>query len=65
MRFTIEIYATSDSSGPVIHRESVSSISPLGARKQAQRSFAEWEKRGAKSFRLVNVRGETLYKSNE
>jgi hypothetical protein len=38
---------------------------PLGARKDARHLLAEWQRRGAKSARVLNVRAEAIYEIGE
>ena len=66
MKFTIEIYATADDGAEtLLHRTTVSAITPLGARKDARYLLSDWKRRGAKSARVMNVRAETIYKIGE
>jgi hypothetical protein len=62
VKFTIEIYATADAP---IHRAAYFSISPLGARKEAQRLLTEWKRRGATRALVLNAGAETIYKIGE
>lgn len=66
MKFTVEIYTSAnDGSEALLHREDVSSITPLGARKKAKRVFANWQRRGAKSARVLNAKADTIYQIEE
>jgi hypothetical protein len=65
VKFTIEIYASaSDVSGAPLHRTTISVINPLRAQKEAHHLLAAWKKRGAKSVRVLNRHGETLFISS-
>jgi hypothetical protein len=61
VKFTIEIYGAADA----IYRATVSKITPFGARKEARRLFSDWERRGAKSARVLNPHGETVCQLGE
>ena len=63
MKFTIEIYgANDDGLESLLNRTTVSAIAPLGARKDAHRLLAEWKRRGATTARVLNAKGDTIYK---
>ena len=63
MTFTIKIYATtSDGLETLVHETTISTISPLGARKEAHRLLAAWKKRGAKSASVLNGQAQALYR---
>jgi hypothetical protein len=62
VRFTIEVYSTdADKADKVFHRTSVTTINPAGARKEAIRLLAAWEKRNAKGVRVINDARELIY----
>jgi hypothetical protein len=62
VKFTIEIYATaSDGSETVLHRTTITAISPLLARKKTRRLLIGWKTRKATGARLLNAQGERLW----
>jgi hypothetical protein len=66
LKFTIEIFkADNDGSETVLHRKGITSITPLGARKEARRLLAAWKNRQANSARVLNVHGDALYSWRE
>ena len=63
MRFAIEIYGVaSDGTEEVIQRRSIDTITPVGARKQAQQLLRAWKTRNAGGVRVLNAAGEAVYK---
>ena len=60
MRFTIEAYATGDDGAEtLIHRATVSALTPLAARTEANSLLRKWKK--ATAARVVNAQGEVVY----
>jgi hypothetical protein len=60
VRFTIEVY-NSDGEETVLHRVSLTAISPFNARRRAVQLLAEWSKRNASGVRVLNGIGERIY----
>jgi glucosamine 6-phosphate synthetase-like amidotransferase/phosphosugar isomerase protein len=66
LKFIVEICATADDGAEiVVHRTTVAAISPRGARKEAYHLLTIWKRRKAKSIRVLNAQGETLFSLNE
>lgn len=66
MRFSVEIYkSVNDDPGALLHRTTITAITPLAARKQAHHLLALWKKRGAQSASVLNEQVEVLYRLNE
>ena len=62
MRFTIEIYSiNADDSESVLLRTFTDTISPTGARKEAQRLLNTWKTRKASGARIINAQGQPVY----
>lgn len=63
MKFVIEIYATAKDNDDLepLHRAEASTITPLGARKEARRLLSLWGRRGAKRARVLNAQGQAIY----
>jgi hypothetical protein len=64
MKFTIEIVqAVAGGREDVLHRTTVDEISPKRAKAKADRLLHGWRRRGASAARILNHRGEELYRT--
>lgn len=64
MKFSIEVVRTSEGGREeVLHRSTVDEISPRRAKTKADQLVGIWSGRGATSVRVLNHRGEELYRA--
>lgn len=64
MKFTVEVVRTGDRGCEnVLHRVTVEEISPRRAKTKADQLLGTWRQRGASAARVLNPRGEELYRS--
>jgi hypothetical protein len=62
VRFAIEIYSVNADEGEtILHRTSVNTINPIGARKEARQLLNNWKKRKASGARVINAQRQTVY----
>jgi hypothetical protein len=65
MKFIVEVIrAVEDGRTEVLHRVTAEEISPKRVKVKADRLIAVWRGRGATSARVLNARGEELYKTS-
>jgi hypothetical protein len=66
VKFAIEIYATDPKGAAILlHRATVSAITPMGARKEASRLLTQWKRRKANTAHILNGEGEIIYSWTE
>jgi hypothetical protein len=64
MKFTIEVVRAAEGGSPqVLHRTAVDEISPRRAKTKADQLRSAWRGRGATAVRVLNPRGEELYRA--
>jgi hypothetical protein len=63
MKFTIEVVRVEAGRQHVLHRTAVDEISPRRAKTKADQLRSAWRGRGATAARVLNPRGEELYRT--
>lgn len=63
MKFTIEVVRAEAGDQQVLHRTAVDEISPRRAKTKADQLHGAWSGRGATAVRVLNPRGEELYRT--
>ena len=63
MKFTIEISRANEGTRrDVLHRVIIDAMSPKMVQVKARELFEVWQRRGAKSAKILNGSGEELYR---